>query len=79
MQVLEFLDGIRSSWGGYFHASEGGFRQGRYGVKGAVVLVFGNKNVNWKGGLLFVENCQETSRRDKTNKRSLELCIIPQE
>ena len=26
------------------------------------------------GGVLFVENCQETSRRDTANKRSLELC-----
>jgi hypothetical protein len=24
--------------------------------------------------IIFVENCQETSRRDTANKRSLELC-----
>jgi hypothetical protein len=26
------------------------------------------------GGVIFKENCQETSRRDTTNKRSLDLC-----
>jgi hypothetical protein len=26
------------------------------------------------GDVIFVENCQETSRRDTANKRSLELC-----
>jgi hypothetical protein len=43
-------------------------------LKGSVVFVLGNKTVNWKGGLLFVESCQETSTRDTSNKHSLELC-----
>jgi len=42
-------------------------------LKGSVVLVFGNKTVNLKGGLLFIENCQEESIRDTVNKHSLEL------
>jgi hypothetical protein len=41
---------------------------------GSVVLVFGNKNVNLRGGLLFVEYCQKISRRDTSNKHSLKLC-----
>jgi hypothetical protein len=42
--------------------------------KGSGEFVFGNKTVNWKGGKIFVENCQETSTRDTANKCSLELC-----
>ena len=56
------LNRVWCSWEGNFHACEGDFLQCRHDDTRAGKVL-----------LLFVENCQETSERDKANKRSLEL------
>ena len=61
------LDGVRCSWEGSFHACEGDFRQCRHDDTVS-------PGPGWGDVIIFVENCQETSRRDTANKRSLELC-----
>jgi hypothetical protein len=55
------LDPVWCSWEGSFHACEGGV-SGHGDTRAGGLL------------LLFLENYQETSKRDTANKHSLELC-----